>query len=111
MNTPGAVVVPMSLLTVIWTGPVVVLFSRWAWAVWHDESAADFEHTMRMNQVSSLCLSAAFIAMLLWRHHVRPSLFVELCGFMPLLVPPFVLALSLQTFTPEAWAEAGGANG
>ena len=36
------------------------------------------------------------IAMLLWRHHVRPSVFIELCGFVPLLVPPFVLALSLQ---------------
>jgi 1,4-dihydroxy-2-naphthoate octaprenyltransferase len=55
------------LIFLVATGPVVVLFSRWAWAVWHDEAAADFEHTMRMNQVSSLCLSAAFIAMLLWR--------------------------------------------
>ena len=55
------------LLFLVATGPVVALFSRWAWAVWHDEAAADFEHTMRMNQVSSLCLSAAFIAMLLWR--------------------------------------------
>ena len=55
------------LIFLVATGPVVVLFSRWAWAVWHDESVADFEHTMRMNQVSSLCLSAAFLAMLLWR--------------------------------------------
>ena len=55
------------LIFLVATGPVVALFSRWAWAVWHDEAAADFEHTMRMNQVSSLCLSAAFIAMLLWR--------------------------------------------
>ncbi|MBO2011401.1 UbiA prenyltransferase family protein [Siccationidurans soli] len=54
------------LIFLVATGPVVALFSRWAWAVWHDEAAADFEHTMRMNQVSSLCLSAAFIAMLLW---------------------------------------------
>ena len=46
------------------TGPVVVLFGRWAYLVWHDEAAADFEHTMRMNQVSSLCLSAAFVAIL-----------------------------------------------
>jgi 4-hydroxybenzoate polyprenyltransferase len=48
------------------TGPVVVLFGRWAWAAWHNPAAADFEHTMRMNQVSSLCMSAAFILMLLW---------------------------------------------
>lgn len=55
------------LIFLVATGPVVLLFGRWAWVVWHDEAAADFEHTMRMNQVSSLCLSAAFIAMLLWR--------------------------------------------
>ena len=48
------------------TGPVVYLFGRWAWRAWHDTTAADFDHTMRMNQVSSLCLSAAFVLMLLW---------------------------------------------
>ncbi len=37
------------------------------------------------------------IAMLLWRYRVRPSVLIELCGFLPLFVPPFVLALSLQT--------------
>ncbi|MBS1227769.1 MAG: iron transporter permease [Proteobacteria bacterium] len=41
-------------------------------------------------------LAALPIAMLLWRHHVRPSIYIELCGFLPLFVPPFVLALSLQ---------------
>ncbi|TGE19330.1 UbiA family prenyltransferase [Hymenobacter elongatus] len=53
------------LLFLVATGPVVYLFARWAWAVWHAPTAADYEHTMRMNQVSSLCLSAAFVAMLL----------------------------------------------
>lgn len=48
------------------TGPVVALFGRWAYAVWQNPAAADFEHTMCMNQVSSLCMSAAFILMLLW---------------------------------------------
>ena len=52
------------LIFLVATGPVVALFGRWTWAVWHDEAAADFEHTMRMNQVSSLCLSAAFVAIL-----------------------------------------------
>lgn len=47
------------------TGPVVALFARWAWLTWHDPAHANFEWTMRMNIVSSLCLSAAFIAMLL----------------------------------------------
>lgn len=43
-------------------------------------------------------VAALPIAMVLWRYHVRPSVFIELCGFLPLFVPPFVLALSLQIF-------------
>jgi 1,4-dihydroxy-2-naphthoate octaprenyltransferase len=50
------------------TGPVVALFGRWAFLGWSDASAASFERTMRMNQVSSLCLSAAFVLMLVLRH-------------------------------------------
>ncbi|RYU79722.1 UbiA family prenyltransferase [Hymenobacter persicinus] len=60
---------PVNLLIfLVATGPVVYLFGRWAWTVWHDAAAADFAHTMRMNQVSSLCLSAAFIVMLVLHH-------------------------------------------
>ncbi|MGI4884353.1 MAG: UbiA family prenyltransferase [Janthinobacterium lividum] len=55
------------LFFLVATGPVVALFGRWAWLAWHDAAHANFAWTMRMNQVSSLCLSAAFIAMLLWR--------------------------------------------
>ncbi|GAB3306045.1 UbiA family prenyltransferase [Hymenobacter tenuis] len=54
------------LIFLVATGPVVLLFGRWAHAVWQQEAAADFDHTMRMNQVSSLCMSAAFILMLFW---------------------------------------------
>lgn len=54
------------LVFLLATGPVVALFGRWAYLVWQDPSAADFEHTMRMNQVSSLCMSVAFGLMLLW---------------------------------------------
>lgn len=54
------------LIFLLATGPVVVLFGRWARAVWRNPAAADFDHTMRMNQVSSLCLSAAFLLMLVW---------------------------------------------
>ncbi|NVO85289.1 UbiA family prenyltransferase [Hymenobacter sp. P5252] len=54
------------LLFLVATGPVVWLFGRWAWAVWQDEAAADFDRTMRMNQVSSLCMSLAFALMLLF---------------------------------------------
>jgi 1,4-dihydroxy-2-naphthoate octaprenyltransferase len=55
------------LIFLVATGPVVALFSQWAWLVWHDASAANFENTMRMNQVSSLCLSAAFVMQILLR--------------------------------------------
>ncbi|QKG51737.1 UbiA family prenyltransferase [Hymenobacter sp. BRD67] len=53
------------LLFLLATGPVVALFSRWAWVAWHDPTQASFEWTMRMNKVSSLCLSVAFITVLL----------------------------------------------
>ena len=59
---------PRALLVfLLATGPVVVLFGRWAWLAWHDAAHANFAWTMRMNQVSSLCLSAAFVCMLVWR--------------------------------------------
>ena len=53
------------LLFLVATGPVVALFGRWAWLAWHDPALANFTWTMRMNKVSSLCLSGAFLAMLL----------------------------------------------
>ncbi|WP_223650724.1 UbiA family prenyltransferase [Hymenobacter psoromatis] len=52
------------LIFLLATGPVVALFSRWAWLAWHDPALANFTWTMRMNQVSSVCLSVAFIGML-----------------------------------------------
>jgi 1,4-dihydroxy-2-naphthoate octaprenyltransferase len=55
------------LIFLIATGPVVVLFLGWARAVWVSSANANFERTMRMNQVSSVCLSAAFLLMFL-RH-------------------------------------------
>ncbi|KAA9338383.1 prenyltransferase [Hymenobacter busanensis] len=60
---------PRNLLVfAVATLPVVLLFSRWAWQAWHNGAAADFRRTMRMNQVSSLCLSAAFVLMLALRY-------------------------------------------
>lgn len=57
---------PRMMVFLLATGPVVGIFGRWMWRVWKDEAAADFESTMLMNQVSSLCLSAAFLLMLWW---------------------------------------------
>jgi 4-hydroxybenzoate polyprenyltransferase len=55
------------LLFLVATGPVVALFGRWAWLAWRDPALANFTWTMRMNKVSSVCLSLAFLAVLLLR--------------------------------------------
>ncbi|CAA9290777.1 MAG: hypothetical protein AVDCRST_MAG95-3982 [uncultured Adhaeribacter sp.] len=52
------------LIFLVCTGPVVFIFSRWFWLVRQNPAAANFENTMRMNQVSSLSMSLAFILML-----------------------------------------------
>ena len=45
-------------------------------------------------------LAAGFalpVALTLWRFGFYPPLGIELCGFLPLFVPPFMLSLSLQS--------------
>lgn len=46
--------------------PVLFYFFVWARKVWHDISNADFEHTMRMNLIASVCTNLAFLALLIW---------------------------------------------
>ena len=41
--------------------PVLVYFNKWKVAVKEDETKADFENTMKMNQISSIALSAVFV--------------------------------------------------
>lgn len=48
------------------TGPVLLIFGNWFRQVKKDPTAANFENTMRMNKVSSLSMSTAFILMLLF---------------------------------------------
>ena len=43
------------------TLPVLALFGRWAWLTWHDPTQASHVWAMRMNLVSSLCLSGLFM--------------------------------------------------
>jgi 1,4-dihydroxy-2-naphthoate octaprenyltransferase len=45
-------------------GPILLYFGSWFKKVMKDEKEANFEQTMRMNMISSLSLSAAFILML-----------------------------------------------
>jgi 4-hydroxybenzoate polyprenyltransferase len=46
------------------TGPVVFFFTWWQVQIRKSAAAVNFENTMRMNQISSLCMSAAFLLML-----------------------------------------------
>jgi 1,4-dihydroxy-2-naphthoate polyprenyltransferase len=47
--------------------PVLVYFMKWAIQVWRDLSAANFNNTMRMNVVASVCTSIAFIIITIWK--------------------------------------------
>jgi len=47
--------------------PVLVYFLHWATNVWRDHSAANFNNTMRMNVVASVCTSIAFIIITVWK--------------------------------------------
>jgi len=46
--------------------PVLVFFLKWAMSVWRDISAANFNNTMRLNVVASICTSIAFIVLIIW---------------------------------------------
>ena len=47
--------------------PVLVYFMKWAINVWRDISAANFNNTMRMNVVASVCTAIAFIILTIWK--------------------------------------------
>jgi 1,4-dihydroxy-2-naphthoate octaprenyltransferase len=47
--------------------PVVLYFLNWARKVWKDPGSANFNNTMRMNVVASLCTSTAFLFVLILR--------------------------------------------
>jgi len=46
--------------------PVLIFFLKWAISVWKDVSAANFNNTMRLNVVASICTSIAFILLTIW---------------------------------------------
>lgn len=52
------------LIFVVFTAPVVAFFAWWQFQINKTTAAVNFENTMRMNQISSLCMSAAFLCML-----------------------------------------------
>jgi 1,4-dihydroxy-2-naphthoate polyprenyltransferase len=47
--------------------PVAFFFLKWAIAVWKDNSAADFNNTMKMNVIASISTNIAFLSILIRR--------------------------------------------
>ena len=47
--------------------PVPIYFLKWAIAVWKNNAAADYTHTMKINLIASLCTNIAFISLLIWK--------------------------------------------
>jgi 1,4-dihydroxy-2-naphthoate octaprenyltransferase len=47
--------------------PILVYFFQWAYEVWKNVAAADFNHTMRMNIIASVCINLAFFIILIGR--------------------------------------------
>lgn len=45
--------------------PVLFYFFKWAIQCWKDKTKADFEHTMRMNWIASVCTNLAFITLII----------------------------------------------
>lgn len=53
----------IGLLYLAAMGPVLGYFLFWRKKVWRDEANADFDHTMKLNLVSSLCLNLFFFSL------------------------------------------------
>lgn len=58
---------PNMLIFLVCTAPIVFFFTRWVLRSQKDPLEVNFENTMRMNKLSSLCISLAFIAMIVLR--------------------------------------------
>ncbi len=50
------------------TGPIVYFFSTWVLRAYKDLGQANFKNTMHMNKVSSVCISLAFIFIIIVRN-------------------------------------------
>ncbi|MDA9783184.1 hypothetical protein N9B55_02100, partial [Vicingaceae bacterium] len=53
-------------LFLVFSGPILLYFCYWFNLIVKNENKADFEHSMRMNIISSICLSAAFFSMMIF---------------------------------------------
>ncbi|WP_299704435.1 UbiA family prenyltransferase [uncultured Pontibacter sp.] len=55
------------LIFLLCTAPISLFFGRWVIKSWRKPEEVNYENTMRMNKISSLCISLAFILMLALR--------------------------------------------
>ncbi|MHC2992343.1 UbiA prenyltransferase [Pontibacter sp. HJ8] len=55
------------LIFLVCTAPIVLFFTRWVLRSQKNPLEVNFENTMQMNKLSSLCISLAFIAMIVLR--------------------------------------------
>ncbi len=55
------------IIFLIATAPVLIVFNIWMLKVKRSILEVNFENTMKLNKISSLSLSAAFILMMLWK--------------------------------------------
>jgi len=59
------------IIFLIATAPVLYFFTNWTISAIHNKTAANYENTMRMNKISSVCISLAFICMIAFRYFVN----------------------------------------
>ncbi|MCP2042290.1 UbiA family prenyltransferase [Pontibacter sp. HSC-36F09] len=55
------------LVFLLFTAPITYFFLNWVRRSWKNPEEVNFENTMRMNKISSLCISLAFFLILLLR--------------------------------------------
>ncbi|MBX0334551.1 UbiA family prenyltransferase [Pontibacter sp. HSC-14F20] len=55
------------LVFLLFTAPITYFFLSWVRRSWQNPEEVNFENTMRMNKISSLCISLAFFLILLLR--------------------------------------------
>ena len=56
------------LLFLLFLLPVVLFFLYWMFRVWHNEDAADFKNSLRMNCVSTFCTTLFFLTLIILNH-------------------------------------------
>ncbi|QCR24563.1 prenyltransferase [Pontibacter sp. SGAir0037] len=52
------------LIFLVCTGPILYFFSSWVWQAQKNAQVVNYENTMRMNKISSICISLAFVTIM-----------------------------------------------